>query len=80
MSEGCIDIDLPEAKLEVPLADLDSPTPAITCTKVSQVGEWTAHSTRRALWSLLSCAGTFRHMPVLLLVVESGGPWRCAIC
>jgi hypothetical protein len=79
MSEGCIDIDLPEAKLEVPLEDLDSPTPAITCTKVSQVGHrWTAHSTRRALWSL-SCASTFRHMPVLLLVVESG-PWRCAIC
>eukprot|EP00775_Hariotina_reticulata_P005095 gene5095-5336_t len=36
MSEGCIDIDLPEAKLEVPLEDLDCPTPAITCTKVSQ--------------------------------------------
>jgi hypothetical protein len=46
MSQHCIDIDNYEAKLEVPLAQLDATTPAVTCTKLSQVGgsalEWGA--------------------------------------
>lgn len=37
VSQGCIDIDLPEAKLEVELDQLDAATPHITCTKLSQV-------------------------------------------
>lgn len=37
MSQGCIDIDLPEAKLEVQLDQLDAAAPRITCTKLSQV-------------------------------------------
>jgi hypothetical protein len=37
VSQGCIDIDLPEAKLEVDLDQLDAAAPTITCTKLSQV-------------------------------------------
>jgi hypothetical protein len=37
VSQGCIDIDLPEAKLEVELDQLDAAAPNITCTKLSQV-------------------------------------------
>ena len=37
VSQGCIDIDLPEAKLEVHMDQLDAATPNITCTKLSQV-------------------------------------------
>lgn len=37
VSRGCIDIDLPEAKLEVYMDQLDSATPNIKCTKLSQV-------------------------------------------
>lgn len=36
VSQGCIDIDLPEAKLEVDLDQLDASAPGITCTKLSQ--------------------------------------------
>jgi exoribonuclease-2 len=36
VSRGCIDIDLPEAKLEVPLQDLDSSEPRIKIQKISQ--------------------------------------------
>lgn len=38
VSRGCIDIDLPEAKLEVAQGQLDAAAPAVTCTKLSQVG------------------------------------------
>eukprot|EP00879_Flechtneria_rotunda_P004803 GHRR01005075.1.p1 GENE.GHRR01005075.1~~GHRR01005075.1.p1 ORF type:complete len:775 (+),score=250.97 GHRR01005075.1:386-2710(+) len=36
VSHGCIDIDLPEGKLEVSVGDLDRKLPGITCTKLSQ--------------------------------------------
>lgn len=35
-TRGAIDIDLPEAKMDVPFSDLSSPKPAITITRLSQ--------------------------------------------
>jgi len=37
VSHGCIDIDLPEAKLAVPLGDLDSTDP---CIKIEKISQW----------------------------------------
>jgi hypothetical protein len=38
VSRGCIDIDLPEAQLKVEQDQLDALRPAVSCTKLSQVG------------------------------------------
>lgn len=44
VSQGCIDIDLPEAKLEVDMHQLDASAPHLTCTKLSQVGASTGRA------------------------------------
>eukprot|EP00882_Tetradesmus_deserticola_P033476 GHRQ01038248.1.p2 GENE.GHRQ01038248.1~~GHRQ01038248.1.p2 ORF type:complete len:135 (-),score=48.15 GHRQ01038248.1:157-561(-) len=44
VSRGCIDIDLPEAQLKVDQEQLDALRPAVSCTKLSQVGRTLATS------------------------------------
>jgi hypothetical protein len=70
VSRGCIDIDLPEAQLKVEQDQLDALRPAVSCTKLSQVGRGAGCAKVLCMLPTSGCADVLVPAVLLLLMIQ----------